>query len=99
MHGPGRDFVRELVDGIRDAVPDRGTIVIAAGRELVGARGAFHVGVPAVALEHKVCGAPDFDFRYHAGQKLLLDVPRNGFRRKPGTPSEYAVVPDGGCIF
>jgi hypothetical protein len=46
--------------------------VIAAGRELVGARGAFHVGVPAVALEHKVCGAPDFDFRCHAGQKLQL---------------------------
>ena len=65
MHRAGRRRVCKQSDGIRDPAPGCRAIVIAFGRELVGARGAFRVGAVAVALEHQGGGPPDVDFRYH----------------------------------
>jgi hypothetical protein len=42
--------------------------MIAVGRDLVGARGALLERLLAVALENKVRGAPDIDFRDHTGR-------------------------------
>jgi hypothetical protein len=47
-----------------------GTVVIAGGRELVGAHGAFHLGVVAVAREHQVGDAAKVDLGYHSGGRL-----------------------------
>ena len=58
MHRAGRCCVRELRDGISDEAPDRGAVGIALGRELVGACGAFPMGVLAVALEHQGSEGP-----------------------------------------
>jgi hypothetical protein len=65
VHRAGGCFVRKLRDGVRDPAPDGGAVVFASGRELVGAHGAFRLGVVAVMLEHQG-GAPDIDLRYHA---------------------------------
>jgi hypothetical protein len=46
--------------------------VIAAGRELVSAHGAFVERLIAVALEHQVGGAPDIDLGYHADKSAGL---------------------------
>ena len=62
----GRNPVRELADGVGDPAPDRFTVVIILGSELVGAGGAFLDGLVAVPLEHQVGSAPDVDLRYHA---------------------------------
>jgi hypothetical protein len=69
---PGRYFVRELPNCVGDPAPGRCAVVIAVDRKLVGARGALHVGVLAVALEHQGRGAPDVDFGYHAGKVLAV---------------------------
>jgi hypothetical protein len=43
-----------------------GSIVIAAGRELLSSSGAFLERLMAVALEHQVGRAPNIDLGYHA---------------------------------
>jgi hypothetical protein len=65
MHWAGGVLFARCATAFRDPAPDRGTVVIAGGRELVGAHGAFHLGVVAVALEHQVGDAPDVDLEYH----------------------------------
>jgi hypothetical protein len=42
-----------------------GAVMVALGRELVGARGAFPMGALAIPLEHQARGPPDVDVRYH----------------------------------
>ena len=49
MRRSGRRLVGELDDGGRDPAPGLGTIVIALGRELVNARGAFLEGLARAA--------------------------------------------------
>jgi hypothetical protein len=63
-----RRLVRKLADGIGDAPPDGGSIVIVLGGELVCTRGAFLERLVAIPLKHQVGSAPDVDLRYHAGQ-------------------------------
>src|SRR5258707_8301062 len=46
-------FVRELHDGIGNPAPGRRAVVIAVGRELVGADGSLLERFLAVALEHQ----------------------------------------------
>jgi hypothetical protein len=46
--------------------------VIAAGRELVGARGTLFVRFVTVALQHKCGGTPDIDLGYHAAKAAGL---------------------------
>jgi hypothetical protein len=81
-------FVRELHDGIGNPAPGRRAVVIAVGRELVGADGSLLERFLAVALEHQVGGAPDCrsqvsrrqSYRMHDLKKLnpeLVDRGRN----------------------
>ena len=70
VHRDGRCCAYELRDGIGDPAPDRCAVVIAVGGKFVGACGAFHVGVLAVALEHEGRCAPDVDFRYHGSEVI-----------------------------
>src|SRR6202043_1135885 len=63
-----RHVVGELLDGGGNPAPRRRAIVIAVGRELVGARAALLERFLAVALEHQIGGAPDIDLGYHAGK-------------------------------
>ena len=65
MHRAGRRCVRQLLDGIGDPAPGRGTVAIAFGFEVAGARGAFLGGVVPEALEHQERCPPDVDFRDH----------------------------------
>jgi hypothetical protein len=65
MDRSGRRVVRELGDGIGDLTPSHCAIVIAVGRQFVGARGAPLKCLLAVALDHQI-GAPDIDLGYHA---------------------------------
>jgi hypothetical protein len=64
----GRNCIGELLDGGRDSAPGIGTVVIAVGRELVRARGAFFKRFLAIALQHETGSAPDIDLGYHAAQ-------------------------------
>ena len=68
MNRAKRYVVSRLLDRGRNLAPRRRAIVIAGGRELVGARGALFESFPAVALEHQIGGAPDIDLGYHAGK-------------------------------
>jgi hypothetical protein len=64
----GRRGVGELLDGNGDPAPGVGAVVIAIGRELVGARDALFERFLAIALQHQGGGTPDIDLGYHAAQ-------------------------------
>src|ERR1700757_3871119 len=68
----GRGGVGELFDGNGDPAPGVRPVVIAAGRELVGARDALFERFLAVALQHQGGGAPDIDLGYHAANTAGL---------------------------
>src|ERR1700757_1588929 len=68
----GRRGVGELLDGNGDPAPGVRAVVIAAGRELVGARDALFERFLAVALQHQGGGAPDIDLGYHAANTAGL---------------------------
>jgi len=55
-------------DGVGDAAPRRGTLVIAFSREIFGARDALFLGLVAVAFEHQRRRASDVDFGYHGSR-------------------------------
>jgi hypothetical protein len=74
VHHSGRCVVPELPDGAGDPAPRRGAIVIAVGRELIGAHGAFLECFLAIALKHQIGGAPDIDLGYHATNTAGLAV-------------------------
>jgi hypothetical protein len=68
MDRSGPRAVRELHDGVSYPTPNHRAIVIAAGRELVGTRGALLKGLLAVVNEHQIGGASDIGFGYHADE-------------------------------
>jgi hypothetical protein len=68
MGGPGRRHVRELIDRMDDAKPDRHAREVTGRREFINPPDAFrlgHVGVPA---EHQLSGAPNVDLGDHAAK-------------------------------
>ncbi len=67
MHRPGRRRDRELTDDVDDPQPDRHAGEIAIRSEFLGSLSAFQLGRLAVTGDREV-GAPDLDFRYHAGR-------------------------------
>ena len=72
MKRSGWDRVGKLFDGGGDPTPGVGAVVIAAGRELGGARGTLFVRFVTVALQHKCGGTPDIDLGYHAAKAAGL---------------------------
>ena len=67
MHRPGRRRDRELTDDVDDPQPDRHAGKIAIRSEFLGSLSAFQLSRLAVMGDREV-GAPDLDFRYHAGR-------------------------------
>jgi hypothetical protein len=51
VYRAGRGLVRELGDGLRDLAPDSRALAIAGFGKGIGPRGAFRLGIVAVALE------------------------------------------------
>ena len=68
MERAGRYLVGELDDGAGDPAPDRGAFMVASGLELARTRGAFGLGLVAVALQHELRRAPNVDLGYHGAQ-------------------------------
>jgi len=88
VYGPERRCDRELPDCVDDAQPNRHAGQIAIVREFLGSFDAFRRSLVAVAREHQVGNAPDFDFRYHAerlpGEPLLTVNSRHREPREQG---------------
>lgn len=55
----------ELGDGIGDQAPDRSTVVIVLGRELIGALRTLALRMLAIPLQHQAGGPPDVEVRDH----------------------------------
>jgi hypothetical protein len=65
MDRPGRRRVRELLDCIIDAAPDRHSGIVAHLRKFVSPPGTFLHRCFAVPPEHQAGGAPNVDLGYH----------------------------------
>jgi hypothetical protein len=92
-----RSVAGELLDGRGNPAPDVSAVVIAAGRKLVGTRGALFERLFAVAFQHQVGGAPDVDLGYHVGKmyaaiskRLIGDISYRVSTRRVGALSAEA---------
>jgi len=68
MDRPRRCYVRELINRLDDAKPDRHAGEVSGCRELINPPDAFLLGHVAVPAEHQLSGAPNVDLGDHAAK-------------------------------